>query len=312
MSSLTPLVEAHHKLAYTNRVQMVAQEKKRKIRSAVTEIPCTGEAQSARDLIGQVEAYEVENRSAENTENTPQLSRRWFVFPKALRSSQYYYTADVLAGVYSDQSQVVQAHTVAVARAIDDKILGIKYNSADKVFELRDGGILGAAVDGKRPGGAKMALPSSCYIPAASAGMTLGKLKAAFENLQSKNFGLEDDEPLYCAITPKQVTDLLNIADGDGNSLNAFQQQQLQSGMPTPLLGINWIKTNRLPLDGDGNRMCPIWTKSNIGLGIWEDINGKIWNDSSKDDTPYARVRAFVDAVRLQDDGVNVILCAES
>lgn len=307
--SLTPLLQAHHKLAYSNNVQMVAQQMQNPFRSAVTEMGCEGEAMSAADLIGKVEASEAPSRNRTNRENVPELSRRWFVRPLEIESGQYYDKEDVLDKVYDDKAKFIQAHTKAVMRGIGDKILGVRYVSKG-VFELRDGGILGAAVDGKRPGSAKIALPSSCYIPANATGMTLGKLKDAKQGLNEDDFGLEDDDEMYCAISPAEVTDLLNIADGDGNSLNAFAQEQLRNGIPTPLMGLTWIVTNRLPKDASGARMCPIWTKANIGLGIWQDIQGEIWNDSHAKNTPYAHVGAFVDAVRLEDLGVRVILCA--
>ena len=208
-------------------------------------------------------------------------------------------------------SVYVQSHTLAVERAWGDKILGVKYVSKG-VFELRDGGILGAAVDGKSPGAGKIALPASCYEAAGGVGLSLGKLKNSKERLNSDDFGLEDDDETFCAISPKQVTDLLDIADGDGTSLNAFQQLQLQSGKPTSLLGLTWIVTNRLPLDGNGDRMCPIWTKANILAGIWQDTLGRMWNDTSAKNTPYAHVGAYVDVVRAEDLGVHVIPCVES
>lgn len=309
--SLTPLLEAHHKLAYSNNVKMVAQQMMNPLRAAVTEVPCDGEAKSAADLIGKVEARESPSRSRTNIENVPELSRRWFVRPLEIDSGQYYDKEDVFDRVYDDKSKFITTHTKAVQRGIGDKILGVRYVSKGN-FELRDGGILGAAVDGKKPGSGKIVLPSACYTASGSAGLTLGKLKGAKERLNGDDFGLEDDDEMYCAISPKQVTDLLNLADGDGTSLNAFAQEQLRSGKPTPLLNLTWIVTNRLPVDANGDRMCPIWTKANIGLGLWQDVEGQIWNDTHAKNTPYAHVGAYVDAVRLEDLGVQVLLCAES
>ena len=145
--------------------------------------------------------------------------------------------------------------------------------------------------------------------------MGLAKLIAAQEKLRKADFGLEDNfDQLFCAITPSQITDLLNIAAASQVNLNAFQIQQLQDGKPTTLLGVTWIFTNRLPMKtGTTNvRLCPIWAKSNIIYAEWQGIQGRMWNDTSVDNLPYAVVDTVADCVRAQDKGVVVIECQEA
>lgn len=303
--------EAHHILTYRNNVQMVAQQKKNRFRGTVIEAPCTGEAVDAADLVGSVEAQEAQGRGRTNIENPPMNSRRWLVFPNEIESGQYIDKVEKLKRAMDPTSIYVRSHVAAVHRTIGDRILGVRMKSKG-VFELREGGILGAAVDGKTPGAANKSLPAGNYIAAGATGLTLPKLIKSKEELALRDFGLEDDDEMFCAIGPKQVSDLLSIADGDGNSLNAFQQLQLREGKPTPLMGLTWIVTNRLPKNSAGERMCPVWSKNNIILGIWQDVQGDMWPDSHAKNTPYAHVGAFVDCVRAQDEGVEVILCAET
>jgi hypothetical protein len=77
-------------------------------------------------------------------------------------------------------------------------------------------------------------------------------------------------------------------------------------------MGVNWIMTNRVPKNANGKRLVAVWSKMNIIGGEYEGINGDMWNDTSADNTPYARVRANVDAVRAQDAGVVIIPCTET
>lgn len=309
MTSLHARAEAHHIQTYRDNVLMVAQQMKGRIRPAITDVPASGEAVAASDLVGTVKALRVSPNERRNIENPPENTRRWLVFPNPVKSGQYISTAEKLQRAMDPTSTYVQAHTAAVVREIDDIAMGI-IQGDDGTFSVSTGGILGAAVTGKNPGAGTSSLPSACYTLVNGTGLTLDKIKEAKERLTKDEFGLEDDDPLYCAITPKQVTDLLNLADGDGTALNAFQQMQLQSGKPTPLLGLNWIVTNRLPLVG-GDRYCPIWSKKNIIMGVWQDIQGEMYNDTHADNQPYARVQAFVDSVRVQDRGVHVIICNE-
>lgn len=304
--------EAHHQLMYANNVQMVAQQTRRTLREAVTEVPCAGEAHSVADLVGAVDAIEGgTGRDRRNPENVPKNSRRWVVYPTETESGQYIDKAEKLQRAMDPTSVYVRTHTVAVQRGLGDKILGVE-KQPNGTFKVRPGGILGAASDGKSPGASKVALPAGNFVAASGAGLTLAKLKTSKEKLALREFGLEDDDDeMYCAISPKQVTDLLDIADGDGSSLNAFQQIQLMNGKPTPLLGYKWIVTNRLPINADGARMCPVWSKRNIVAGIWQDVEGRMWNDTSAKNTPYAHVGAFIDCVRVEDGGVEVIECVE-
>lgn len=306
--SLQIRAEAHHIQTYRDNVTMVAQQMKGRIRPAVTDVPANGEAVAASDLVGNVRASRVSANERRNLENVPQNSRRWLVFPNPVKSGQYISTAEKLQRAMDPTSTYVKAHTAAVVREIDDICLGIVEGDAG-VFTVGTGGVLGLATDGKNPGTGTVALPAACFTAAGGTGLTISKLLGAKERLNSDEFGLDDDDPLYCAISPKQVTDLLQIADGDGASLNAFEQRQLIAGRPTSLLGLTWIVTNRLPKDGSGNWQCPIWSKANIVAGIWQDVQGDLWNDTHADYQPYARVQAFVDAVRVQDRGVHVIAC---
>lgn len=309
--SLAVTLEPHQKQTYADNVKMVAQQTKSKYRDTVTELPASGEAMSAADLVGSVEAQEDNGIDRRNIENNPKLARRWLVFPNRIRSGQYIDREDKMKRAMDPTSIYVRTHTLAVQRAWGDKILGIRYVSKG-VFEARDGGVLGAAVDGKGPGSAKVSLPSECFTPSGNTGLTVDKAIDATEALHLRDFGLEDDDQKFCSIGPKQVSDLLRIASATGQNLNQFEIQQLKSGKPTEIMGLIWIVTNRGIYDANGDRMCPIWTKNNILAGVWEDINGMLDVDTHADWTPYARVQAYVDVVRAEDEGVQVMLCKET
>jgi hypothetical protein len=309
--SLEARLEAHHVQIYRDNVQMRAQQLDNPLRAAITEVPASGEAVSASDLVGKVKAIRRTGRDARNIDNVPQNSRRWLLFPTESYSGQHFFTEDKLRQIRDPQSVGISTHTAAVNRDIADKILGIE-EVADKTFALTEGGILGGAVDGKGPGGARVQLPARCFTAHGGTGLTLPKLIAAKERLNTDDFGLEEEDPMFCAITPRQVTDLLNIAAQTGASLNQFDIDQLKTGKPTTLLGVTWIRTNRVYKTQAGVRWCPMWSKRNIVMGVWKDISGDIWEDTSMNKTPYGRVNAYVDVVRIEDEGVHVIECGEA
>ena len=304
----TARVEAHHKLSYSNNVKLVTQQKGSLFRSTVTEVPCTGEAHDAAELIGKVEAIEGDgSRTRSNIENVPSSKRRWLIRPDEIKSGQYIDKEDIFDSINYPQSKIVEAHTMAVNRVVDDRILGVRRNPNGS-FSLRDGGIMGGAIEGKRPGG-RVQLDPQYITPHGGFGLVIDKLIGAIEK-----FGLDDNDmsqALNMAITPKQHTDLLKLVSQTQENLNAFQQEELKRGRVTYFMNTFFWQTNRLPKVGN-IRSCPMWTKGNIALGIWEDVNGDIWNDTHADNRPYARVRGYVDCVRIEDSGVHIIECQEA
>ncbi len=307
--SLDLKVEPHHALTYSNNVMMVQQQLRNPFRGAVTEVSCKGDAHAAADLIGALEYVVSQGRDRSNVENVAQNSRRWLVFPTEIKSGQYIDREDTFQLIYDPTGPLVRNHTTAVNRGIADRILGISRNNAGN-YVVDGSGIMGGATEGKRPSTVAQ-LPGANTIAAAATGLTLAKLIEVKEVLGLADFGIEDDDQLFCAITPRQVTNLLDIAAQTQVNLNAFELDALRMGKPTSLMGLTWIVTNRLPKTGT-NRHCPVWSRRNIKLGVWQDITGKIWNDTHADDQPVVAVRARVDCVRIEDAGVRIIDCEEA
>jgi len=301
-------VEQHHRLLYAGSVQMVAQQTRDPFAGLVTDVSANGESQSTADLMDAGEYAYGEDRSRRNPEMPVTGTRRWLVRPPVIESGQYIDTEDKFATATDPTSAVVTTHTRRVLRGKADRTLGIR--RIDGEFVVADGGILGSAISGKRPGAAS-ALAGGLFVPHGSTGLTLTKLKDTVKALNLDDFGIEDDDPLYAAITPHQKDDLLDIVAATGATLNAFGIEQLMKGKPTMLMGINWVMTNRLPKNAAGHWLIPVWSKKNIVRGIWQDVQGDMWNDTSAKNKPYAYVSAYVDCTRIEDKGVRVIECVE-
>jgi hypothetical protein len=305
---LAPALEPHQKLAYTDAVAFVAQQMKNPLAATVTSIKAVGEAQSATDFFNQLDYLYGEERTRRNIENPITGSRRWLIRPQYIKSGQYIDEEDKVDMLRDPTADIVRAHTIAVLRGCMDRIVGVR--KIDGFYRVTDGGILGNAVEGKRPGTSGVALPGSQIIPVGGTGLTIDKLRLAILTLQLADFGLEDDDPLYALIGPKQRDNLLQIAQASTTPLNAFNIEQLRDGKPSMLMGITWITSNRVPRNTANTAdIIPVWTKRNIVEGVWNEIEGQVWNDTHADNKPYARVQTRRDVVRLQDKGVIAIEC---
>lgn len=309
--SLEMLVEQHHKVQYAASVQMVAQQKKNALEGTVTEVAARGEAQSVAEFIHDGEYMISEPGSRRNPENPASKSRRWIVFPEKMVSAQYIEEEEKFKTATDPTSGYVTEHVRRVLRGKQDKILGLAKGENGQM-QIAHGGIFGIAREGKVPG-AGTPLPSSQYVPHGNTGLTIDKLRDTLLTLRKAEFGMEEDNHLYAAIAAEQIDDLIAIAQQSAGSLNAFNIEQLRSGKEAPLMGFNWIRTNRLPFAADGEtRLIPVWAKNNIILGRWQGVEGKMWNDPHAENLPYVHVSARYDCVRAQDKGVVVIECKQA
>lgn len=314
--SYQAIVEPHHRLQYSNNVRMVAQQMRNPLRAAVTIVSASGEAQDIADLVGQTDYQEGEDYAQRNPEITPSRARRWLVRPKSIEIGQTITKEEKFDQAMDPTSVLVRNQVATVERGVFDRILGVKKKSGGG-YELSGGGIMGSVHEGKTPT-TTTALPTGNYIAvdyddgSTAIGLSKAKLRAATEAMELGDFGLETEDEVWGAITPKQKTDLLELAFSTGANLNPFDVEQIREGRPGRLLGINWIFTNRLPTDSNGYRLVPIWTKANIVCGMWQDVEGQMWNNTERKNLPYIFTDAYPACGRVQDVGVRVIRCNEA
>lgn len=310
------LVQDHHKLTFTSNVRMVSQQMENPLRMAVTVAQCSGEAEDIADLIDALEYIEGTDYDRRNPENNANNTRRWLTRPAVIESGQYITKEEQFDKSQDPSSTLLRNHVKAVERGVMDRILGVRKTAAGS-YEIAGGGIMGEVYEGKTPT-SKSALPSGNYIAvdlddgSTAVGMTTKKLRAATEAMELEDFGLESEDECYGLITPKQKTDLIELAIATGKNLNPFEVENIRQGKPGMLLGVTWMFTNRLPVDADGYRLVPIWTKANVVAGFWQDVQGAMWNDTNAKNLPYIYVDAYPTAGRIEDKGVRVIRCAEA
>jgi hypothetical protein len=307
--SYARLVEEHNRITYANNVKMVAQQKKNPLREAVTITNETGEAVNVADLLGKKDYIEGEDRSRRNPDNPTPASARFLIRPGVIEDGEYIDKERKFDQAMDPTSRLVENSVKTVERGVFDRILGVR-KLPDNTFTTRDSGIYGQAREGKH-GEKIVPLPSGLVISDAGAGLNLAKLREAQEAMELEDFGLEDDREFFCIITPKQKTDLLNLAMDAGLDLNKFDVEQIKTGKPTTLLGCTWLFSNRVPVV-NGKRRVAMWDKDNIVANFWQDIQGDMWNDTSAKNMPYIYTDAYVDATRYEDGGVRFIDCVES
>jgi hypothetical protein len=308
--SYQQLVEAHHRTTYRENLRMVAQQMKNPLRDAVTVVPGRGEFMSIADLVGTKRARRVADRDRRNPDDPSPRSRRGIHRPEMIETGEYIDKADKWDAAMDPTSVLFRSNLAAVRRAEFDAILGV-IEQEDGTIVLAQTGILGQANEGKA-GATKKAMPPAQILGnSGNTGLTMDKLREIRKKLRSNDYALEMEHSMVGLIGPEQEDDLIGIAEATGASLNAFQLEQLREGKATRLMGFNWIVTNRLPFDANGDRMCTFFDKQNVVAAEWEGLSGDIWNDTHAKNLPYMYASCCIDATRVEDKGVFVAPCTE-
>lgn len=281
----------HFHRAFTTNVELLLQERQPVLLPAVMQSMYSGEAAQVVKQFGEVEFQEKRSRHADTQWSDIEHKQRW-IFPTDYTLSLPVDKEDELRMLNSPTSSYVEAMRAAWARKVNAVI--------------RDAA-LGDAKTGKNGSTTTNFDTTNQQIAAGATGLTLDKL------LQAKEiFGLNEvpaEEPLFMAVTSKQLTDLLNtteIKSADYNTVKALVQGEVDT-----FAGFRFIRYNSLGTDGSGNRRVFAWARSGIVLGQWNGLNTRIDERPDKEYTTQVFMSGTIGATRTQEEKVVEILCAE-
>jgi len=277
---------------YSTNVGLLLQQRGSKLREAVTMGSYTGKAAKAVEQIGSVTAQKRTSRHADTPLISTPHDARW-VFPTDYEWADMIDDQDKLRMLIDPTSPYALNGAYALGRAVDSDIISTALGTA----KTGENGTTDTAFD-----------TTNQQIASGSVGLTVAKLRETKKILLSNEVDVEMD-PLYIAVTAKQIDDLLGtteVTSADYNTVKALAQGQVDSFM-----GFKFIHTELLGVDGSSDRRIIAWAKSGLHCGMWNDINGRI---SERDDKSYATqvyVKGTFGSTRTEEGKVVEILCSE-
>lgn len=285
---------------FSTNVQLLLQQKGSRLRPCVMGGVHVGSQASPVDQISAVAASKVVQRFAAMPRVDALLQRRW-AFPVDYDLNQLIDSFDKLRLVTDPTSSFVQNATYALGRAQDVEIVGSFFGAA------------GTGVNG----GTSTTFLSTQVVnvdqgAASATNLTVAKLREAKRILMANEVDLDND-PLYCAVTSKEHDSLLaevQVIDGDYNG----GKPVLEEGRIQRFLGINFIHTELLTTGTDNlagtSNLIPIWAKSGMYLGVWNDINSDVSQRKDIQSLPWqAYVKGTFGATRLDEKRVVKVYC---
>ena len=290
-------IPTHFVQQYSTNIQLLLQQLESRFTRAVMSGTHLGKQASPVDQFGAIDMQAVTGRFEPIGRVDAPTDRRW-VFPSDFDLPQLLDSFDELRLLTDPKSSYVRNAVAAANRRRDDSIIAAFFGDAKTGEE----------------GGTTTVFPAANQIAvnfaaAGDVGMTVAKLREGKKKLMAAEVDLETD-PLFCSVTATQHDDLLAEAQIISTDFN--DKPVLVEGKITRFLGINFIHSERLDVDGSADSRCPLWAQSGMYLGMWNNMRTDVSQRKDLKGHPWqAYLYMTIGATRLEEDKTIEIKCGE-
>jgi len=280
---------------YHSNIEMLLQQKESRFRGKTRQEAQNGEEQFW-EQVGVIEAQETNTRFADSPQmDVPHARRR--VTLRNFDIGDFIDKFDEVKLLIDPSSSYVTSFVSALNRKVDAVVI-------DSFF--------GTAYTGKA-GTTQVSFPTGNQIAVnydgANSDLTVKKLIRAGELLESYEND-RGDEPWYIATAAHQRASMLNSIEVTSRDFN--DAQALVNGKISQFLGFEFIRSEKLSVDGSIYRRVPVWAKSGILLALARDIETYIVRRWDKRGAWYAYAAMQAGATRMQENKVLEIKCDET
>lgn len=294
-----------HKIEFQDAARLAIQNQTSVLRATVSESPMTGEQSSPVTYYDKVKAKRREGRVPSNSDNPANRRRRWLKYQPTFDSGEYIDSNDKFQGMTNFQSPLMMTHTSAVRRFVDE----------DVILE----GIFGPAYEGEL-GGTAITFPAGQVIGktvqsgvgSGSVGLNLEKIKHSRKLFAANGHDFAVEEP-YLILTAEQIDDLSNEIELTNADYRQEAGPQFSRDGKLSKVWNHWfIEFQNLPIKTSGLdqvQRIPVYCKSAMMLGVWQDVKFDAWEDTAKFKELYMNASANMDCRRLDEKLVLEIEC---
>lgn len=188
----------------------------------------------------------------------------------------------------SPKNRYVEAIAGALGRKLDELILAAAIGSATRGEDMAG----------------SVALPSAQKIAAASLGLTVGKLIAAWEMMSAAEI---PDDGRVMAVNASMMADLLGATEVTSIDFNT-QKTLVNAKLPS-FMAFEFVRTEKIISTGTGATGAVAWHKTGIGVAIAREYN-RIAQRHDKHDLWEAYGSCHFGCVREEDKAVVQVLVA--
>jgi hypothetical protein len=285
----------HYIQEYSTNISLLLQQKGSKLRNAVTMGSHTGKQASPVDQFGAVEMQAVSSRFAPMGRVDAATDRRW-VFPSDFDLPQLIDSFDKLRMITDPESSYVTNAVMAAGRQFD-RLICSAFTGTAKTGEA---------------GGTSTSFTAANEVDVATGGaaskLNVAKIKAVKELMMANHVDF-DMEEVFIGITAADHASLLNEIQVISSDFNGGMPV-LQNGKVTEFLGFKFIHCELIEtvLAGTNEVTLPVWVKSGMYLGLWDDIKNSVSQRNDLQGEPWQLYTTMTaGATRLEEDKVYAI-----
>jgi hypothetical protein len=299
----------HYVVSYATNIQLLLQQKGTKLRGAVTEGTYVGKQASPVDQVASVEMTPVTQRFAPKGRVDAAVDRRW-VFPSDFDLPQQIDSFDKLRLLTDPESSYVTNAVYAAGRKMDSLII-LAFLAAAKT-----------GVDGTTTtlfgNGVSLQNNVTVSFGGTNTKLTVAKLLEVKRMMRANHVDFDMD-PVYCALTAADEASLLQEIQITSSDFNGEGMPVLKDGKISRFLGIDFIYCEQVetiagkglgfvPTGGTANTNLaeiPVWAKSGMHLGIWNDMQTSITRRYDLQGNPWeAYLYTTFGATRIEENKV--------
>jgi hypothetical protein len=266
---------------YQSATELAAQQLQPRFTGLFVGMTAVGQTATVANFI---DVGEAELRSELYTPMVPSdvvHSRPW-VYPINCDKMVLFDTIEQMQMNANPQSEYVRGIVSAINRKMDDEALRA-------FFANRNVGQNGTVSEafGTFNGNATTRV-ISVDVGGTASGMNVEKVQALLESMRSTEVGLDQDETINIAISPKQERNLMNEIEIVSSDFTMKRIMDSGTMAGSGYLNVNWVLTNKYLVDGNGYERVPAWTQRGMSFCTWsggmatavsqrEDLRGRPW-----------------------------------
>lgn len=260
---MTIQIPQHFVDQYSANVQHLLQRKGGKYRMCVEEDTHYGEQAVVVNQFGSVEMEEVTERFQPMGRTDINLQRVWLTPRSFDIPPMMIDTFDKLKLEMTDaDSQLARAGAYAVKRQIDNVVANAFFTD----MQIGQRGTSTQAFDTTNHR-VDAAVGSS-----GDTGLNVEKIIRGLRIMEELEIDIEEEGPVYLAITPKQRENLMNqVKVVSADYFNVKGNPVYVDGKLKSWGGVELVCTTKVP-SNSSYRLNPMWIKSGMHFGLWKDM----------------------------------------
>ena len=286
----------HYVSQFSTNLHLLLQVQGGKFRNAVTSASYVGKAASPVDQFGKVEMQPVTSRFAPMGRVDAPTDRRW-VYPSDFDLPQMIDSFDKLRLITDPESIYVRNAVMAAGRKFDSLIISA----------------FGATAKTGETGATSTVAASGNEVDVATGGsnsrLNVQKIKAVRELMETNYVDFEMEEA-YIGITAKDHAALLDDIQVISREFKNGDAPVLEGGSLKGFLGFKFIQSELIEtvLAGTNEVTLPVWVKSGMHLGLWNDIENSVSKRNDLQGEPWQLyTKLTAGATRLEENKVYAI-----